>query len=286
MFKKRLFSDTHQFMPVLAEIEERPVNPLGRVMFWTIISFVVCVVAWLSFAKSDMFITSRGAVVGGGGERVMVSPFVCVTGDIHCRKGDFVTMGQPLLTLVSPSSEKAKEFIEGQLKRVGKDGDKGAKQHRQTWENALNDIRSLSLKKIISSPYTGIVKDIFCNASSGVIMPGQKIISITSTEHPVAFESFIEARDAGLIHLGMKVKINPDSFASEKDGTLDGEVVHIALSDQKYKIVTVPSISKTDVNRAARLSPGMEGTVVIKTGEQALIKFMIYPLTKYMGEKG
>ena len=33
--------DSHEFRPILAEIEERPMNPLGPAVFWIIITFMV-----------------------------------------------------------------------------------------------------------------------------------------------------------------------------------------------------------------------------------------------------
>ena len=52
MFKKLrdfLFfreNDGHEFKPVLAEIEENPINPIGPVIFWIIITFIFSAAIW------------------------------------------------------------------------------------------------------------------------------------------------------------------------------------------------------------------------------------------------
>ena len=33
--------DAHEFRPLLSEIEERPLNPIGNTIFWLIIIFII-----------------------------------------------------------------------------------------------------------------------------------------------------------------------------------------------------------------------------------------------------
>ena len=65
----RLFKDTgdeHEFKPILAEIETRPLNPLGRFIFWLLLSVIVFFAIWLYVGKVDIVISARGKVVPDG----------------------------------------------------------------------------------------------------------------------------------------------------------------------------------------------------------------------------
>ena len=42
--------DAHEFKPLLTEIEESPINPLGQTIFWLVISFFcnkICHTIWI-----------------------------------------------------------------------------------------------------------------------------------------------------------------------------------------------------------------------------------------------
>lgn len=47
--------DSHEFKPVLSEIEDSPVSPLGRCTFWVIVSIMIVTVLWLTIGKSNKF---------------------------------------------------------------------------------------------------------------------------------------------------------------------------------------------------------------------------------------
>ena len=53
-------NDSYEFKPLLSQIEESPVSPLGRFTFWTIVSLIVVTALWLFIGKVDI-------VVGGVG---------------------------------------------------------------------------------------------------------------------------------------------------------------------------------------------------------------------------
>ena len=65
--------DAHEFQPLLAEIEERPMNPLGNCVFWLIISFMLIGTLWLYFGKVDIVITARGQIIPDGEEKIVKS---------------------------------------------------------------------------------------------------------------------------------------------------------------------------------------------------------------------
>lgn len=108
MFKKLkdflLFSenDGHEFKPVLAEIEENPVNPIGPVIFWIIITFIFAAALWMYFGKVDVVISARGMVIPDGEEKIVQSLEKGVVTDVFVKEGDYV-LKDAVLAVISPA---------------------------------------------------------------------------------------------------------------------------------------------------------------------------------------
>lgn len=94
--------DSHEFRPLLSEIEERPLNPLGNVIFWLIISFIVIAGLWAYFGKVDIVVTARGIIIPNGEEKVIQPLEKGVVSEIRVEEGDYVAKGQTL-AIVSPA---------------------------------------------------------------------------------------------------------------------------------------------------------------------------------------
>lgn len=94
--------DAHEFKPILSEIEDSPINPLGNTIFWVIISFIVIAASWMYFGKVDIVITARGMIIPTGEEKVIQSLEKGVVGTIAVKEGDYVQKGQ-LLAIVAPA---------------------------------------------------------------------------------------------------------------------------------------------------------------------------------------
>lgn len=55
--------DRYEFKPLLVEIEDKPLNPLGRSLLWIIIAIMFFGVLWLYLAKVDIVVSARGKVI-------------------------------------------------------------------------------------------------------------------------------------------------------------------------------------------------------------------------------
>ena len=93
--------DAYEFKPILAEIEDSPISPLGPMMFWTIIIFIVIAGLWMYFGKVDIVITARGTVIPDGEEKIVQSLEKGVIKTINVHEGDHVKKGQ-LLAIIDP----------------------------------------------------------------------------------------------------------------------------------------------------------------------------------------
>ncbi len=100
LFKK---GDSHEFKPLLAEIEDQPANPLGRCTFWIIIAIMVFTIAWLFLGKVDVVVSARGQVIPDGHVKTIQPLNTGIIKRILVKEGDKVKKGQVLME-VDPSS--------------------------------------------------------------------------------------------------------------------------------------------------------------------------------------
>ena len=91
--------DRHEFKPLLVEIEERPLNPLGRAVFWIVISALFFACLWMFLGRVDVVVTARGKVIPNGEVKVIQPLNTGVVRSILVRAGDHVAEGQILLEI-------------------------------------------------------------------------------------------------------------------------------------------------------------------------------------------
>lgn len=103
MFKEQ--DDSHEFLPIIAEIEEEPVNPLGRTMFWTLVALILFTFLWLFLGKADVVVSARGKVIPDGEIKIIQPLETGVIKKILVKEGDFVKKGQTLIEINSSTTE-------------------------------------------------------------------------------------------------------------------------------------------------------------------------------------
>jgi hemolysin D len=94
--------DAHEFKPILAEIEDSPMNPIGNTIFWIIISFILIAGLWMYFGKVDIVVTARGQIIPTGEEKVIQSLEKGVVTSVFVNEGEAIHKGQ-VLAIISPA---------------------------------------------------------------------------------------------------------------------------------------------------------------------------------------
>lgn len=97
--------DSHEFKPILAEIEDAPINPIGNTMFWFIMTFMLIAGLWMYFGKVDIVVTARGLIIPSGEEKVVQSLDKGVVTTLAVKEGEYVTEGQ-VVAIVSPAEHE------------------------------------------------------------------------------------------------------------------------------------------------------------------------------------
>lgn len=150
--------DSHEFLPIIAEIENEPVNPLGRTMFWILITLIVLTSIWLIFGKVDVVVSARGKIIPDGETKIIQPLETGVIKKILVKEGDFVRKGQTLIA-IDPSTTQPQlsslkanlEYTNLERKRLeaaskGKtfntDGTEDAQTQQELYQSSVSDLRN------------------------------------------------------------------------------------------------------------------------------------------------
>jgi hemolysin D len=92
-------NDSHEFQPLLVEIEDRPLNPLGRIILWLVIGVLITGIIWLYFGKIDVVVSARGKIVPSGEIKTLQPIETGVVSKIFVKEGDYVAKDQVLMQI-------------------------------------------------------------------------------------------------------------------------------------------------------------------------------------------
>lgn len=118
--------DAHEFKPLLAEIEDSPVSPLGRTTFWLVVAVIVFFIAWSILGEVDVVVSAKGRVIPDGHTKILQPLDTGVVRKILVREGDYVKRGQVVME-VDPSSidpemestDKNLQYARLEMRRIG-----------------------------------------------------------------------------------------------------------------------------------------------------------------------
>lgn len=108
----RKYEET-EFLPAALEVLETPPAPLGRVVLWSLLSFVIIALLWAGFGHIDIVASATGKVIPRGRVKIIQAADIGVVRAIHVKEGEFVRAGQKLVvldaTLTEADAAQAKE---------------------------------------------------------------------------------------------------------------------------------------------------------------------------------
>lgn len=177
-----------------------------------------------------------------------------------------------------------------------------AQQHAADLSNAETRAHSLSkelakaaqrtTQHTLTAPIDGVVQQLAVHTIGGVVTPAQELMVIAPNESQLDVEAWIENKDIGFVETGQEAEIKVESFPFTRFGVIEGKILHLshdAVPLERVGLVYAArvSMSKTVMHVASkevRLSPGMNVTVEIKTGQRRLIEFFLSPLIRGIKE--
>lgn len=184
------------------------------------------------------------------------------------------------------------------------------------WSNAVQDVGKASAhseRLRILSPVDGVVQQLTVHTVGGVVPAAQPLMLIVPSQQNVELEAYVENKDIGFIHVGQQVQIKVDTYPYTKYGTVGAKVTHVSHdavdmsgngtgqlaskdSDPKkdsgsgakglmYAVKVALDSTTMDIDGEKKaLTPGMSGSIEIKTGERRIIEYVLSPLLTHAHE--
>ncbi|GAB3346830.1 HlyD family type I secretion periplasmic adaptor subunit [Lysobacter tyrosinilyticus] len=95
-----------EFLPAALEILESPPNPMGRLVLWLLLSFLLLALLWACLGKLDVVAVAEGKVIPRGNIKLIQSADLGVVRQIYVVEGQVVAKDAPLIDL-DPTVSKA-----------------------------------------------------------------------------------------------------------------------------------------------------------------------------------
>lgn len=144
----------------------------------------------------------------------------------------------------------------------------------------------------LRAPVAGIVQQLAIHSVGGVVTEAQPLMVIVPDAAGLSVEANLDNRDIGFVEVGQSAQIKLETFPYTRYGTVAARVQRVtadAVVDEKRGAVFPATLALAadalDVDgRVARLSPGMNVTVEIKTGRRRVIEYLLSPIQKTIEE--
>lgn len=198
-----------------------------------------------------------------------------------------------------PRARAAVEEIESRIQEEVVRFRREARDELSTVEQAISRIGTLldeateqKGRAEIKSPIEGVVKNMGFNTIGGVVRPGDPIMEIVPTGENLVIDAQLNPTDRGYVEQGQKAVVKISTYDFVRYGSLDGEVILVApdLSTDPNGNPYFRVVVKTDktylgqVEGDLPITPGMQATVDIHTGEKSVIDYLVKPVLKLRHE--
>lgn len=144
----------------------------------------------------------------------------------------------------------------------------------------------------LTAPVAGTVQQVAVHTEGGVVTPAQALMVIAPRDAEVTAEVVIDNKDIGFVHAGQAVTVKLETFPFTRYGTVPASVKSVtadAVPDEKRGAIFPATLtlerSSLDVDgKRVNLSPGMNVTAEIKTGQRRVIDYLLGPIQRAASE--
>jgi len=192
------------------------------------------------------------------------------------------------------------QYLDIEQKRAAK-----AQEHAGALADAQTKAHSLSkelakaqtraTQQSLTAPIDGVVQQLVVYTVGGVVTPAQQLMVVAPEEGHVEIEAYVENKDIGFVNEAQEAEIKIESFPFTHYGTVPGKV--LSLSKDAVPVekpvkgffysarvsVDKPTI-RVDNGKEVPLSPGMNVSVEIKTGQRRVIEYFLSPLVQALND--
>lgn len=144
----------------------------------------------------------------------------------------------------------------------------------------------------LSAPVDGRVQQLAVHTPGGVVTPAQVLMIIVPRDAEVSAEVVIDNKDIGFVNAGQQVEVKLETFPFTRYGTVPAVVKSVsadAVNDEKRGAIFPATLTLgkgvIDVEgKQIKLSPGMNLSAEIKTGQRRVIDYLLSPVEKTLKE--
>lgn len=164
-----------------------------------------------------------------------------------------------------------------------------AQKEASTLAERLASLRDAYERLSIRAPVSGTVVDLVAHTVGGVVKPGEAVMSIVPDSDELVVEAQLPPQYIDRVHPGLAADIHFDAYVSLASRPVVSGLVRVVsadvLTDQRtgtshYTMrVQIPQAKMRDLGNV-RLHPGMQCTVMVKTGERSLLAYLLRPLQR------
>lgn len=149
--------------------------------------------------------------------------------------------------------------------------------------------------QVVRAPVDGVVQQLAIYSEGAVLKPADPILVVVPDAADLVVDAQVLNKDVGFVRTGQAVTVKLEAFPFTRYGTLEGRLVAIsrdAIQDEKLGPVYQARVAvaraklggKTEAGIA--LSPGLQATAEIRTGNRRVIDFLLSPIERRLDEAG
>jgi hemolysin D len=141
---------------------------------------------------------------------------------------------------------------------------------------------------VLTAPVSGTVQQLAIHTAGGIVTEAQTLMVIVPDGAQVIAEVTMENKDVGFVNAGQLVEIKLETFPYTRYGTVPATVSFVsadAVNDEKrgalFPATLTLKATQIDIDgKRITLSPGMNLTAEIKTGQRRVIEFLLSPIQR------
>ncbi|HEY9729279.1 MAG TPA: HlyD family efflux transporter periplasmic adaptor subunit [Chroococcales cyanobacterium] len=152
--------------------------------------------------------------------------------------------------------------------------------------NLLSTAKAKLKQRFLYAPVNGTISSLNIPNSGEVVQPGQTLAEVAPQNAPLVLSASLPNREAGLIKVGMPVRVKLDAFPYQDYGTIPGKVISIssdAKPDEKlgniYRVnVELDKHHVTANNRPVYFKAGQTGSADIILRRRRIADILFEPI--------
>jgi hemolysin D len=164
------------------------------------------------------------------------------------------------------------------------------------------------------APITGTVQQLSVHTIGGVVTPAETLLAIVPDQDGLIVEAMVQNKDVGFVKAGQMARVKVDTFNFTRYGLIDGKVLDVTRdavtlgNDQKQQAkssdqgqsdgmgsdaasapvyiahIALNSDTIDTETGPTELSPGMQVSAEIQTGQRRVIEYLLSPIAKHVSE--